>query len=539
MLPDINAPSEEYLRSSGRREGRTILVLDLGGSGIRALAVGDDGRVVVSDKKGFNLVYPSSASPGGVEFADDVWDTAVSVLRSVAIMLPRESRVEAITCTSMREGFFLLDSEGQTVYAGPNIDRRAVKECEEFAECRGEELFRLTGQPVFPPVGSIHAPFRLMWLARHEPARLRRARLFLMIADWLAFQLTGVPACEMALATSSGLVNIRSLEWSWDLLGDFGLSHIEFPRLIHASARIGGLRGELADLVGLPEGIPVVAAGPDTQCALLGCKGVRPGDTAIVAGTTAPIQRVVASLRPTATTDTGATTDIWTSSHVVPGMWVYESNAGHAGFVYQWFAGVVRDIVGSFGMAVPIPMADIYARADEWARDAPPGAGGLRADMGPRVMDIHCALSAAEGALVGIHDTGPRATTKGHLVRALMENIAFSFAGNVEQLDKAYGSRSQEVWLTGGLARSEAICQMVADVLGLPVRVPLEVESAAVGAALCAMVGGRVFSSWEEAADTVIRPSKTLYPDPERLQQYRQLFANWISLHRARIAGPV
>ncbi|MEW6228772.1 MAG: FGGY-family carbohydrate kinase [Bacillota bacterium] len=511
--------------------GHVVLVLDLGGSGIRALAVSLGGRVLVAHKEPFRLVYPASASPGAAEFSEDIWATAVSVIRSTVAMLPEGVRVEAIACTSMREGFFLLDTEGRIVYGGPNVDRRAVEECREFAEHRGEELFSLTGQPVFPPVGSIHAPFRLMWLARHEPERLRRARLFLMIADWLAFRLTGVPACELALATSSALVDVRRLDWCWDLLTDLGVSHIEFPRLVPAGSRIGSLGREVARAAGLPEAIPVLAAGPDTQCALLGCKGVRHGDTAIVAGTTAPIQRAVASPLPP------DMPDIWTSCHVVPGMWVYESNAGHAGFVYQWFVGVVTDMVNSLSIPARVSMADVYTRADEWAREAPVGAGGLRSDMGPRTMRIRDGPLASRGALVGICDAGPQATTKAHLVRALMENIAFSFAGNIEELDKEYGSRAERVWLSGGLARSHTLCQIVADVLELPVEVPEEVESAAVGAAISAMVGTGMFGGWEEAADAVISSRETLYPDPQRSRLYSQVLAEWTRFRDARLRG--
>lgn len=511
--------------------GHIVLVLDLGGSGIRALAVSLGGRVLVAHKEPFRLVYPACTSPGAAEFAEDIWDTAVRVIKFTVAMLPEDVAVEAVACTSMREGFFLLDREGRTVYGGPNVDRRAAEECREFAEHRGEELFRLTGQPVFPPGGSIHAPFRLMWLARHEPERLRRARLFLMIADWLAFRLTGVPACELALATSSALVDIRRLDWCRDLLTDLGVSHIDFPHLVPAGSRIGSLKREVACAVGLPDGIPVLAAGPDTQCALLGCKGVRRGDTAIVAGTTAPIQRVAASLPPR---DMPA---IWTSSHVVPGMWVYESNAGHVGFVYQWFVGIVVDMVNSLGIPARVSMADVYARADEWVQEAPVGAGGLLSDMGPRIMRIRDGLRASTGALVGIYDAGPQATTKADLVRALMENIAFSFAGNIEELNKAYGARAERVWLSGGLARSHSLCQIVADVLGLPVEVPEEVESAAVGAAICAMVGIGLFSGWEEAADAVIGSRETLWPDPERSRRYSRVFAEWTHFHDARLRG--
>ena len=120
----------------------------------------------------------------------------------------RPEEVSAVSTTSQRGGFVLLDPSGAELYAGPNADTRAFFEGMEIDERLGERVYGLTGRlPSF-----LFAPARLEWFRRNDPDTARRISTILPLNDWLSFKLTGDPSAERSAVTELGLLPVSDSE---------------------------------------------------------------------------------------------------------------------------------------------------------------------------------------------------------------------------------------------------------------------------------------------------------------------------------------
>lgn len=447
--------------------GDVVLVVDLGGSGIRVGLVDARGNLRILTKRRLSLAYPDDC-PGAVEFSQDFEDEVKSAIAE-AIHLSRARErlgIRAVVCVSMREGFVLLDSERRVIYAGPNADYRAVKEARELHHNIGSTVYRATGQWITPPGGAIQAPCRLLWFARHHPERLDRCATFMMLSDWLASLFSRELVCEASSASSSALLDLSTAEWRLDIVDYIGARHSMFPSVVASGTVIGPVRADDSGLgAHMLHGATVVSGGADTQCSLLGCGVYRSNQVAIVAGTTSPIQMVMNRpvLDPLMRT--------WTSFHVVPDSWVLESNAGKTGFAHAWLADIVGALSGIEATN------DVYALLDRLAQESPPGAGGLTFALEPAAMGECRAGPAFRGAVSGLSCTGKNRTTASHLARALMENVAAAYSANLEQLERVSGEPIDSVMMCGGSTRSRVQTQIIADSSGRAVRVSREPET--------------------------------------------------------------
>jgi sugar (pentulose or hexulose) kinase len=213
------------------------------------------------------------------------------------------------------------------------------------------------------------------------------------------------------------------------------------PPLLDAGSTIGELRdGSL----GLPLGLPVVVGGGDTQMASLGVGGLAPGIVTVVAGTTTPLQATASSVPD------DPERHPWVSAHLLPGRWAVEVNAGYAGMSFDWLARLTGH--------------DVADLADE-ARTSAPGADGIAAVVAAREWSEAAWSHGVPAAVVGIDPRHSRAD----VARAFMEAHAYAIRGNLDDLDRILGTPATAICLTGGAARSDSFCQLVADVTGRPI----------------------------------------------------------------------
>jgi len=282
---------------------------------------------------------------------------------------------------------------------------------------------------------------------------------------------------------------------------------------------VGKVTAAAAEACGLRKGTPVIAGGGDTQCAMLGCGVVEPGEVGIVAGTTAPVQAVAATPRM------DPKGRVWTGVHVPSDRWVHESNAGAAGFLLRWF----RD---EFGRQAPEGSPESYDAMLAPADGIAPGADGLMAILSPPVMDLSHPPARHRGFLFSPEQ--PRqmesTVTNAHMARATLEAIAYAVKGNYRQLIELAGREPESVAACGGCTQSRLFVQTVADVLGKPVTLPQVAEATALGAAICAATGASVYGSIMEAAGAMTASRIAVEPNPARTETYDGLYQRWLGI---------
>jgi len=496
-----------------------LMALDAGIGGGRCVVFDADGEIACSNYAEWTYEWPEGI-PGAVEFrADGFWKLLAGVVRKSLTALPGgASEIAAISATSMREGFVLLDRTGREVYSAPPFDGRGAALNALLAEEMGEQIYRETGH--WP--ASFHAPGRILWLQENLPALWREVDTLLMIADWVLFRLTGERSGEPSNLCSAVLVDARTRAWSSTVIERIHLPRCVLPSIGSAGELLGRVTAGAADETGLREGTPVIIGGGDAQCGLIGMGVARPGLVGAVAGTTTPILLAVnQSLLDTAMR-------LWTRCHAVPGLWCLEANAGMTGIVYRW----VRDISLEIGGTADTGL-NPYDLMNVRASDVPPGANGVVVIASTRMDARSIDHITAPGAILGINPIAGGRAPYGEIVRATLEGISFSIRSNIGLLEQVSATRLSELRICGGLTRSSLWAQMLSDVLRIPVLVAGSEEATALGAAILAGVGCGTFSNVQEGIEAAVRFSNVIQPNPIVSDEYDRFYNRWLQLNDA------
>jgi autoinducer 2 (AI-2) kinase len=255
----------------------------------------------------------------------------------------------------------------------------------------------------------------------------------------------------------------------------------------------------------------VYVGGADTQCSLLGAGAIESHDTGATLGTTMPVQTVMTQpiFDPEAT--------LWAGCHVLPDRWVLESNAGDTGDAYLWLLELVTG---------GLPRHEMYALGERLAHQHGPSPTMLF--IGPSVFNLAKLNPRRPGGIFfpfpAMHIRPDRST----LVRGFLENLAFALRGNLEQLSNVTSQATTQLSVSGGMSRSDALIQTIADVIGVRLRLAEEPESAALGCAI--LVAGAGNSGIDTAVSTMVR-HREIEPDPERHEQYDAAYRKWCELN--------
>ena len=490
---------------------RFIVVVDAGSTRIRCFVFDGDGRVVARRSAPWSYLDSGSTSQYARELdSEAVWkSTARLIAGCLGNSRVEAGQVAAITVTSQRQGAVFFDKERQVLYAGPNIDLRAVFEGASIDDENGEEVFRTTGRlPSF-----LFVPSKLRWFMQNEPDVYARIDRVATLADWLRWRLSGELVSEATLAAEAGLLDVAERLWCTPLLEDLGIRPSDGTPVESAGTVVGGVRTEAAGLTGLQEGVPVVVSPADTQCGLLGLGVGRTGQVGVVAGWSIPLLMLTSE----PTFDDARRT--WTGCYVEDGLWSLESTCGDAGNAYGWLAGTMWA-----GEARPLDLMD---RA---TGDVPAGSEGVLALLGPPRMDMS-RLGLRSGGFVFPVPMTFGGIGREHMARAALESIAFAVRANLEQLESVSGTPAASVALGGGMTAASTWVEMLPDVLGRPVLVASEPDVTAVGArvtAAAALDGVDSLVGYAESEAV----SHTIEPSSVGSAEYEYHYMRWTEMAR-------
>ena len=493
--------------------GQYLMGLDLGGKRIRCLLLDVDSSAVVSACR--PLHHRITAEFGYDLDTIEVWrlfgDAAREAISKIAA---RPQDVLAISTTGMRHGSVVVGATGDVLLATPTRDARGAMRGLQLAGERGREFHERTGH--FP--APLFTASRLLWMADSKPELLHRAHAVLGLSDWLAYRLSGKMVAEPSVASESGLFEVGARRWADDLIRSLGLPRHLFPEVAPSGTVLGPLANDAAAHLDLSPGIPVVTGGGDTQCGLLGAGVVDPGQMGIIAGSTMPLQWVLDSefIDPEAR--------LWTSHHVVEGRWTLESNGGPAGDMIDWLAGVIYSELSD-------PAAALFVEASQ----SVVGAEGIVSTLGAEIFNAsHLRLPVGHLTLSSmlVADDPSR---RRHVSRAIVEGLAFAAKGNVELLQKAaQNGPVQSIRLAGGMSQSAFFAQLLSDVIGVPVEAVQVPECSALGAAICAGVGAKLYANIVDGAKRFAGGRRSFPPDPSRRSAYQSHYDLWLEVRAAR-----
>jgi xylulokinase len=454
-----------------------LVGLDVGTTGVKALALSPTGDVLTKAEHGYPLSTPQ---PGWAEQdPEDWWRASEAALRDVGW-----KKGEPLGFSGQMHGLVALGADDAVLR--PAIlwnDQRTAAECAEIEQLVGlERLVQLTGNRALT---GFTAP-KLLWLRHHEPEVFGRIAHVLLPKDYVRFRLTGERAIDAADASGTLLFDVAGRRWSDDMLRVLELPAAWLPEA-HEGTVIAGAGDQAAGALGVG-----VASGRRLSV-VLGTSGV-----------------VFAPL-PAFRADPQARVHAF--CHAVPETW-------HA-------MGVMLSAAGSLGWLQELLTVDyeqLLGEAAAW----PPGVEGVL--FAPYLAGERTphADPDARGAFTGLslrHD-------RGALVRAVLEGVAFGLRDSLELLVEL-GVEPEAGRVSGGGARSDLWLRIVASVLGLPLERTAVEEGAAFGAALLGAVAAGVFGSAEEAVAACVRVRETVDPEPAWIGPYEEEYARFRSLYPA------
>jgi xylulokinase len=451
-----------------------LVGLDVGTSGVKALAISPQGEVLGRTEHGYPLSTPR---PGWAEQdPEDWWRAAQAALAEIAV------EPAALGYSGQMHGLVCLDERGEVIR--PAIlwnDGRTGAQCAEIERRVGvERLLELTGNRA---LAGFTAP-KLLWLREHEPESYARIRHVLLPKDYVRYRLTGERAIDAADASGTLLFDVANRRWSEDVL-----DALELP-------------GEWLPPVG--ESTAVGGAG-DQAAGALGVGVDRPGPLSVVLGTSGVVFAALSAYRH------DPQGRLHAFCHAVPATWQAMGVMLSAAGSLQWLSHALQAPVGAL-----VEDAAAWEAGVEGLLFQPYLAGERTPHPDPD----------ARGAFVGLtlrHD-------RGALARAVLEGVAYGLRDSLELL-RELGVEAEVGRVSGGGARSELWLRIVASVLDLPLERTAVDEGAAFGAALLGGVAAGVFADAGEAVAACVAPAGRIEADPawretyaEGYERYRRLY---------------
>lgn len=433
-------------------------------------------------------------------------------------------QIKAIAPSSMREGMVLYDHEQHEIWACPNIDARARDEAEQLvAEGTAQRIYDTGGDWV----GIISAP-RFRWLARHQRDIFEQMQHMSMISDWVVARLSGQIVTDPSCGSSSGLFDLKSGNWSAELLTHLQLPETIFPPIHPPGTVVGEITSEAAAQTSLHIGTPVIVGGADTQLALLGTGGVKADRFTIVGGTFWQTTWLAnhALIDPQCR--------LRTLCHALPGLWMTEGIGFLNGLAMRWLRDTVCDTTDSLTSSPQDK--DPYVAMERLAESVPPGADGVFA-LVSEVMNARRWVQAPT-SFVGLDVTRPEHAGrrgKGLMVRAVQESAAFTALGHYRILESLSEQQATEMVFCGGASKGKVWSQIMADVFDMPVKIPVVKETTSLGAAFCALVGLGQYASLTEAAESLVRWDRTVDPINKHVTRYKEISSQALELQSGLI----
>lgn len=483
-----------------------VLGLDVSTTATKAVVVDPAGRVVgtASSEYAFSTPHPRWS-----EQDPELWwrATCRTVPAALAAAGVEGRDIAAVGLTGQMHGAVLLDGAGTVLR--PAIlwnDQRSDAECREIRHALGRErLVRITGNDAMT---GFTAP-KLVWVRRNEPAVWDRVRHVLLPKDYLRYRLTDGYAIDKADGSGTLLFDVAAREWSAEVLAALGIDPDWLPPTFEGPAVTGFLTTEAARSAGLSPGTPVVAGGGDQSANAVGVGAVSPGVVALSLGTSG----VTFATTPAPVIEPDGAVHCF--CHAVPGRWHMMGVMLSAAGSLRWFRHTFAPTV-SFEKLVE-PAAAVPAGSD--------GVLFLPYLSGERTP---YADPDATGAFVGLtvrHELS-------HLVRAVLEGVAFGLRDGLDLMIRAGLEAPQQVRASGGGIRSPLWRQILADVLECEIATTDTAEGAAYGAALLALVGSGRFATVDEACAASVSVRSGFEPGPD-VAVYREAHARYRKLYPA------
>ena len=491
-----------------------LMAIDAGTGSIRAVIFDIEGNQLGCVQKEWKH-NEDPRYPGSMDFDwNENWKLACSCIKGVLAETGTDAtHIAAVSTTCMREGIVLYDEAGAELWACANVDARAKDEVTQLKQIDPnleKELYLKSGQTF-----ALGALPRLLWVKNKLPEVYKKTFRIGMINDWLIYRLSGALAVEPSNGSTTGLFDLKTRNWDIEIARRCGLRDDIFPDVKECGTIAAKVSAKGAAESGLPEGTPLVTGGGDCQLGTIGVGVVDVNEAVVFGGSFWQYEY-----------NTGGglcspKCDVRVNCHAIDNLWQYEALAFNPGLVMRWF----RDaFCAEEKRRAAEKNTDPYALLDEEAASVPAGSYGMICAFSDVMNYIN--WKHASPSFINF-ELDAEKYNKVTFYRAIMENSCLVTLGHLRLVEEATGKRPKKIVFAGGAAKSALWPKILADVLGIPVDVPVVKEATALGAAIMAGKGIGLYASVKDAARSLVKIEKTFSPNEKNREVYDKAYENW------------
>lgn len=492
-----------------------LIGVDIGTSNVKAIFLNArTGRIVT--RQSAEISFAKAENPDWLEQnAADWWTLTGRILKQGF----QEGQIDPAEVAGISFGGWtvmalMVDDRGEPLHQPVHYnDMRHLDEVEELKEKIGAICVARNGNMI----GMYNGTAKQLWWKNHRPDLYRRARYFVTEVSWINWKLTGVWSWNRTEAGFFSPYNTYTRQWDQEILDRVGFPASLFPPLYDSWEKVGTVTEAAARETGLAAGTPVFAGADDAAPVAITTGSIENGQCYLSIGSAGNICANTAGV-------VSHPTCIF-YPHCVPGLNLVCTVLSSMGASYGWMRTVFAQAETELAR---VSGDDPYVIMNQEAAQSRPGAGGV------------IFLPYLEGDYTPNHDANARGvflgmgigTTRGDMLRAVLEGTAMAVWSNIQLIESLGGARLMEIIATGGPTRSRLWMQIMADVTGCSISLPEESEGAPFGNAIIAGVGAGVFRDFAEAVDRMVKIRRSVFvPNAANRELYRDIYVVYAGLY--------
>lgn len=452
-----------------------FLILDVGTSSMRGILFRQNGEQLYTVQKEYQVISLENGwiEQNPLDFKNHMTEI---VKESAAFAAGMGEAIDAVALTSQRSSVIPVDREGNHLCnALMWQDKRTVPICQEM-EPYHREIFALCGSRVNP----VFSGTKMKWIRRNRPDIFEKTWKLTVIPDYLVYHMTGNFYTDYTYGSRSLLMNLKTCAWDPRLLELMEVEEEKLCELKAPGSILGYTTEAFAKETGIVKGVPVISAGGDQQCGMLGQGVVEQGDVSLTLGTGGFLLTTCHEVPE------NLNWDVVCNASSDKGAYILEASMLTCTSAMEWFK---RNFYRE--------EKDFYGRLDEILKEIPAGAHGCRAlpyFQGRSTPDWN---SGATAAFYNITLN----TSREDMLKALLESICMEIENNISSFEKYVPI--EKILINGGLSKSEAFNQMQAEVYGKRIVRMDNAESTAIGALMTAAVSMGQYGTMKEAFSVI------------------------------------
>lgn len=488
-----------------------MMGLDIGTTAVKAVLFDIRGSYIDKETGDYPLHTPDAET--AEQNPDEILKKTFEAIRLLVIRNQCQHDVEFISFSSAMHSMILLDETGGRLTDCITwADSRSQAYADRLNEENGLDIYSRTGTPIHP----MNPLVKLLHFKNETPEMYAKIGKIVGIKEYVLERLTGEYTVDRSIASSMGMMNLKTSEWDSEVLEMLELSPDQLPELVDTTEIFTMNKAPAAEL-DISRETKLIIGASDGVLANLGVNAIRDGDIAITIGTSGAIRTVIDAPK----TDAKMRTFCY---HLMPGHFVIGGPVNNGGVILRWVRDeLCQQEVGEAGSCGRDP----YEIMTEAAKNVPAGSNGLI--FHPYLAGERAPLwdSKAVGSFYGLTLSHERKD----MIRAAMEGVVYNlysvYLALREQMTEVHSIKA-----SGGFARSEMWKQLMADVFGEKLSVPRSYESSAFGACILGLYAIGEIGGLNEV-ERFIGEDDAYVPDEQKYMKYQDIMSVYIEIGRS------